>query len=324
MSVGRLPLRNMPVPGESLTGFMIRLAERNGVDKPQLLASSIGNPFTTPQAMAFSPFDLEPMSEAIGVETTALLHMTYWPIGRGPKVRFLSATVDHRLVSLKRRKVCPECLAEEPYHRAVWDLRLVSACPRHEVRLIDCCQECGRHFGWQTSSIVRCACGADIRKMGAEPVPTAELSGLSFVHGKLHLDGFPVPKTWPLSKLSFSDALSLLLHLGWFGSGVRQRFAPVLLSRRGVAPHRYLQIGIEACTDWPVSFHRYLDALCERASVPYWRATRLRLLAQWVCEPGRSVPLQRLLLPALEAFLDRETVPRAGYHLERIFLSRLS
>lgn len=324
MSSERLPLRTAPFPEESLVGYMIRLAERNGVDKPQLLARSIGSPFTTPQAMAFGPFDLEPMSEAIGIEAKALLHMAYWPIDRGRKVRFLGTSVEPWMVSLKRRKVCPECLADERFHRAVWDLRLVSACPRHEVCLIDCCQECGRYFGWLNPNIVQCSCGADIRRIRVERVPTAELSGISFVHGKLHLDGFPVPRTWPLSKLSFSDALSLLLHLGWFGSGARQRFAPVLLSRRGIAPHRYMQIGIEACTDWPVSFHRYLEGLCERASVPYWRATRLRLLAEWICNPSRSRPLQRLLLPALEAFVDRETVPRAVYHLERIFISRLS
>lgn len=324
MSVQRLPLRIRPIPSESLAGFLIRLAERNRVPKPQLLARSIGSPFSTVEATALGRFNLKPMAHATGVDLATLASMTYWPIGRGYEVSFLAATVDASMISLKHRRACPLCLSQGPFHRAVWDLRLATACPRHKVRLIDRCQECGRHLRWNTPAITRCICGASIRAMKAEPVPASELGGLSFVHGALHLDGFPVPRLWPVSTLSFADALSMLLHLGWFGSGARQRYAPVLLPRRDLYPHHYLQTGLDACRDWPTSFYRYLEVLCERATAPYWRATRLRLLAEWVADPARSEPLQRLLLPAFQAFMNRGCDPRAVYHLERVFMSRLS
>lgn len=321
MSVSRLPLRLAPIKGESLPGFMIRLAERNGVSRPQTIAKALGSPYSTLQAAALGPFDLLPVSDGAGVPIETLASMTYWPTGHGNELGFLDATIDPEMISLKHRKACPACLSEEPFHRAVWDLRLVTACPVHQVRLISTCQECDRRLRWHTASIANCLCGADLRRVSTEPVSSTELDGLSLIYAVLGLNGFEDKRTGPVADLDFKDLLALMLHLGWFGSGARKRFAPVLLSRGDLAPHQYLQIGFMACQDWPTSFSHYLEALCERSTAPYWRATRLRLLAEWITDPARSEALRSLVLPCLQAFMNCGCDPRAAYHLERVFKS---
>ena len=321
MSVSRLPLRLAPIKGESLPGFMIRLAERNGVSTPQTIAKALGSPYSTLQAAALGPFNLQPVSDGADVPIETLASMTYWHTGSGNEVGFLEVTVDQEMISLKHRKACPSCLSEESFHRAVWDLRLVTACPVHQVRLICTCQECGRRLRWQTAGIANCLCGADLRRASTEPVSSSELDGLSLIYAVLGLNGFEDKRTGSVADLEFKDLLTLMLHLGWFGSGARKRFAPVLLSRGDLAPHQYLQIGFMACQDWPTSFSHYLEALCERSTAPYWRATRLRLLAEWITDPARSEALRSLVLPCLQAFMNRGCDPRAAYHLERVFKS---
>lgn len=319
MSVSRLPLRLAPIKGESLPGFMIRLAERNGVSSPQTIAKALGSPYSTLQAAALGPFDLQSVADGAGVPIERLARMTYWPKGHGNELRFLEATVDVEMISLKQRKACPSCLSEEPFHRAAWDLRLVTACPAHKVRLISTCQECGRRLRWQTASITKCLCGADLRRESTEPVSPSELDGLALIYGALGLCDFEDKRTESLAGLPFKDLLALMVHLGWFGSGARQRFAPVLLSRRDLSPHQYLQIGFTACQDWPDSFYQYLEALCQRSTAPYWRATRVRLLAEWVADPARSEALRSLVLPCLQAFMNQGCDPRVEYHLQRAF-----
>tara|TARA_E500000305_G_scaffold91857_1_gene79731 strand:+ start:72 stop:1043 length:972 start_codon:yes stop_codon:yes gene_type:complete len=306
-----------PIKGETLPGFTIRLAERNGVSSPQTIAKSLGSPYSTLQAAALGPFDLQPVSDGADVPIETLASMTYWPTGHGNELRFLETTVDPEMLSLKHRKACPSCLSEKPFHRAVWDLQLVTACPVHQVRLISTCQECGRRLRWQSASITNCLCGADLRRASTEPVPSLELDGLSLIYAVLGLNGLEDKRTGPVADLDFKDLLALMLHLGWFGSGARKRFAPVLLSRRDLAPHQYLQIGFMACQDWPTSFSHYLEALCERSTAPYWRATRLRLLAEWVTAPERSEALRSLVFPRLREFMNRGCDPRAEYHLHR-------
>ncbi len=44
-----------------------------------------------------------------------------------------------------RLRWCPKCLAEdaEPYERLLWNARLLTVCPHHQVRLISVCPHCG-------------------------------------------------------------------------------------------------------------------------------------------------------------------------------------
>ncbi len=57
------------------------------------------------------------------------------------------------------RRVCPECLEMDGYHRAVWDLSFGSVCPVHERDMIVRCCKCGRNFTWSRGILDRCVCG---------------------------------------------------------------------------------------------------------------------------------------------------------------------
>ncbi len=294
----RLPLRVVPYADESLAGLLVRLAERNCVRNAGALAKLLGSPHSTIEATAFGAFDLTPLASGTGVSLEALARMTYWPSGLGNQANFLGHSIASGMMSLHRRWVCPLCLIEVPYHRAVWDLRAINACPIHGVRLVDRCHNCDRPLVWRYSSITQCNCGADIR--GAKPSHQSGevLGGVRQVYRSF---GFMERErlSGAIEHLSTGEFLSLILRLGWYASGFAQDLGPKLISRYREQMHLCLQRGVDACRDWPVSFHQYLDALREPVARPFWRPQGVHRLAKWSMDRQTSEPLQRLIMDEL-------------------------
>lgn len=85
---------------------------------------------------------------------------------------------------LSYRKVCPPCLAEAAYHRAIWDLAFVSACPRHEVALLAACPDCDRILTWIGADLTKCGCHrGDLIKAATAPLPSGILEGTRATYG---------------------------------------------------------------------------------------------------------------------------------------------
>ncbi|MBL7590286.1 TniQ family protein, partial [Escherichia coli] len=55
-----------------------------------------------------------------------------------------------------RARICPTCLAEGHRPRPAWDCRLLVACTRHGLRLVDRCPDCARSLSWDRPSAGRC------------------------------------------------------------------------------------------------------------------------------------------------------------------------
>lgn len=75
------------------------------------------------------------------------------------------------------QQACITCLrSEEPYFRREWRLAFVTACHRHDRRLIDRCANCHAHIGvldgpWQPYEPWRCwRCGRDLEDPCPEPL----------------------------------------------------------------------------------------------------------------------------------------------------------
>ena len=72
-----------------------------------------------------------------------------------------------------RQQVCPQCLLEEPRHRALWDLQGYAACHLHGLVLQDSCAACSRLISPDRPGVEVCACGRFLtsRHLGATQAP---------------------------------------------------------------------------------------------------------------------------------------------------------
>lgn len=81
----------------------------------------------------------------------------------------------HPLHRSGRDAVCPHCLADEPYLRVSWEHAYVTACTRHQVRLVDRCPSCRCALDPQRESLTKCACGEELTHIPCEPASATEL-----------------------------------------------------------------------------------------------------------------------------------------------------
>lgn len=70
-----------------------------------------------------------------------------------------------RLHRAQADAVCPACLSEDRYLRHYWEHTYVTACPKHRIRLVDQCHECGEYLSPHRYHIDQCDCGADLCRL---------------------------------------------------------------------------------------------------------------------------------------------------------------
>ncbi|MFJ7565550.1 TniQ family protein [Herminiimonas sp. NPDC097707] len=58
---------------------------------------------------------------------------------------------------------CPQCLAEKPYLRRIWSLKILDVCPTHRCDLIVFCPVCDQAPNWDRQSPEICHCKFDLR-----------------------------------------------------------------------------------------------------------------------------------------------------------------
>jgi len=126
-----------PRTDESLLGYLHRLADANGLEGRVLQKEA--KSATCAQYLA--------MVHGNGA------HPSWLPVHKELAGRPLQTT---RLWNLRLPRYCPACLAESLHWRARWDISLMTACGRHKLRLLDCCQNCGKHLSWDRHNASYC------------------------------------------------------------------------------------------------------------------------------------------------------------------------
>ncbi|SCK11645.1 TniQ family protein [Vogesella sp. LIG4] len=91
-----------------------------------------------------------------------------------------------RLYRVHTDAVCPVCLEEDGYLRQSWEHAYVTACPKHRIKLVDCCNDCGESLTQHRDHVDRCSCGQDLQRLPREEATPAQLwlSALIASHGK--------------------------------------------------------------------------------------------------------------------------------------------
>jgi hypothetical protein len=213
-----LPVHPPPFPLESLTGYLVRLAEANGLTTKSGLTA-----IAFPQLrwkMNWSDYPCPSFGKLPQVTLCSvgqLQNTTFYPLlqkfGRALSPvhcsRFLADSISPYL------RYCPLCLADHGFYSLVWRFQTVMGCPEHGVRLLESCQQCGQQLPLVTTSLkvgICPACGQDMRICQAPPL---------------------TPEEYMRTRARFDDLAYLLTSQDWDESDeVRRAFGSYLLQLR--------------------------------------------------------------------------------------------
>lgn len=162
-----LPLHPQPQPLESLTSYLIRLAETNGLQSIRELVALAGSSRRKWESLYHSPDYPAPSFYA------GLAHITGCPEERLRQTtfsflirRFERSMYPHSLHQFLRESLasslryCPACLAEgnPPSYSLLWRFLVLPGCTKHGVKLLDQCGHCGSLLPLLTSPPQQALC----------------------------------------------------------------------------------------------------------------------------------------------------------------------
>lgn len=177
-----LPLRIVPHEGESLHGFIARSSERMGWPSTSEFTKQVGFDMLTRSP---SPEVVSAISELTGQPVEIIQRLGYITQREKLICSFVGHDVDSRMLRHAPRKVCPKCIKEDGYHRAVWDLISYVACPRHGCALIRKCPDCGVFLGWTYPNLSHCKCGFRLEKTPLNEGKPEDISDASVIEHTL-------------------------------------------------------------------------------------------------------------------------------------------
>jgi hypothetical protein len=154
--------------GESLPGFLLRLAEANdyaGI-REMLMVVGIQAPGHLSRLITqvkLSGESLEVLGAMAVGNTSHLLPYLVEPIG-DEALLVQGCRVDNDAYLHEHAQICPVCLAQDGFALEEWELAVVTACSRHKVLLRDRCHACNQPIDWGRPHLAHCSgCGSDFR-----------------------------------------------------------------------------------------------------------------------------------------------------------------
>ena len=179
----QLPLHPQPAELESLTSYITRVAQANGLTASAELVALAGG--TRSNWQTLRSFSDSSATSVLGLTTltgctqTDLEAMTFLPLsrhfGRANSTQTLRRFLEGSLASHLR--YCPLCLAEHdfPYYRLPWRFLILSGCPTHRCQFLDHCGHCDAsipHLPHYPQMAVCPTCRRDLRT--CQPSPLSE------------------------------------------------------------------------------------------------------------------------------------------------------
>lgn len=149
---------------ESLNGYLLRLAEENFLGSTAALLRPIGIRLKA----QYSQRELQAIAEYHGLEVQRLQCLAGFPALHGS----LQTGSFMRKAMIA---VCPECLRQASYIRQAWHHELFTACPTHQVLLMDQCPECEAPVELNRGAVTRCRCGYALSEARGRPADSANL-----------------------------------------------------------------------------------------------------------------------------------------------------
>jgi hypothetical protein len=191
----RLFHRMEPSVGESAAGFLMRVSHLNGLQSSaELLKYVTGSESATvqhqyiPELAYFCRNTIDEMLQLSGYEKWVNAE-PHWSL----QSEWLTKSV---FVQSRLSKVCPLCLAESAFIRALWSLSFYNHCAWHDCRLIERCPGCKRLLQWDRRRPEYCSCRHYLGSAAqGTRVPSVIELGCAFDNTPVLVAGRSVPKS---------------------------------------------------------------------------------------------------------------------------------
>lgn len=261
-----LPFSVKPFEDESGLSWLIRLAAENLLPSPWHLFRAVGVTQAKMTVLAFDPARFAPLAGMAPEQLRSLGFPAHRR--RAPWVLFRGQAVGRNKFRNVVPQICPQCVANLGYARAIWDLRLSSACPQHRCRLIDRCNTCGNRLSWLRPRVGACRCGVGFSAEDAPPASEAAVAVSSLIQCMVERS----TKAWVndigpanvaveyLSTAPLAYGLALILRLARLADGQPRQDGTLDRPESAEAAGPVIM-------GWPTAFHGVLDAhLAKRRS----------------------------------------------------------
>jgi len=245
-----LPCRPKPDPTESLLNYVLRLSEKNGFGDPRAVLARAGGPVTAPRRLDVSKL------HALTGWGSELKRMVYSVSGDTENSQLHGHIVSYKDISLHRPKLCVECIRENGFVQAHFDLSVMVACPIHRTRTLTHCSTCGSELSVFRRGLLICKCGAALLNDNPQSVPDREVNLLDIIRRKtLSLSipsesgtGFP-------RELECLDLRTLLSVVNVLGRHLRVKNGLEAADDMAVR----VSVAAETLSEWPNHFFEMID-----------------------------------------------------------------
>lgn len=266
MSVSSVIVRKNPESGESLAGYLIRIAEANGYPGTRWLGEAIG--FSTDhRSIASLGGFLEPLSLLLG-QPQEILEIMSFRAGVTSNASDLLMPPGYRIqryeIDLRRPKVCADCLKQYGHDQIYWSLYAIQFCPEHGTALTEECGACGTKVSWGRGHVLPCNCFcSNTDELASENVMDLTRHIANVV---LSSDRYPIANQFPKEflELGLSDKLKVIAFLGMSRTG-RFKIGLKAMTKRTLSEHREIvRHAANALADWPNGLERHFASFFER------------------------------------------------------------
>lgn len=266
-----LPVREPPLPGESLASLLRRTAVVMGYDNVNLLTRLLGEgyrPHQSPNLMPPGPH-LDRLATLLRLPSEDLLQRTvhcFAPVlvlrpAGSPVPSLCDSKTTFRFFVLQSSPACPVCLAEasSPHEQLIWLLQPLRVCTRHGCLLLYRCPSCQRVLPSSRKSLAHCPCGVSLPECRPTNVSAATLTRARMLEDWFSADFQAVPQLagpavlWLVERLAAAVAKT-------------PRWAQLTADRLEIDPAGPPELlcwtaAVEAVESWPENFWLFLDEL---------------------------------------------------------------
>jgi len=229
-------------PNEGMYGYLLRLAEANGL---------VGIAQLWP--------DRKPSIDAL----ERRLGTQHWPQNRTmldetlPQLTCRPGT--RPIWNLRHSRYCPCCLSESPQWKWEWELTLFTSCPQHGVELVEECPGCSKKLNWGRQSLMTCDCGHSLTSVEPKASSQSERQLAEIFYAKLYRQK---TNRKHLAELSLEQLHQVTFMLGAYAKNDGRKFSQKISNLHDITVVRPLMsAAANILTKWPIKFHALLASL---------------------------------------------------------------
>ena len=306
-----LVLDRAPFDDESLTGLLIRIA---GVNLLQSVGSLERLADIAVPRLALEDGGLDELARLSGLRVDVLRSRQYRRSGSGILRLFFGHEIHPFRLQTTAFRYCPVCMGHMGYHKAIWELDLIQACPAHREPLITTDPETGRTLTWRRKDLLEASVGDLPTADGYQDFPSdkdEELRGQELIYDFLGVGNYGRGKILDAldEDLTLDELFKLILFLG----GEFNEVGVVTGTKRarcdGPTMLSVTAVGYDLLCDWPNTFQKRLESIKRNYS-----GTRLGLSQVFDSMFRRMTKMEdgkakRTLQKAITEFLSEQPIP---------------